>query len=150
VPLSAEINAPYGVAIDASGNIYIADTSNNRIRKLTLSTGKITTVAGSGAYGFSGDGGAATAAQLYMPTGVAVDSAGNIYIADFGNNRVRMVTSSTGNISTVAGNGTAGFSGDGGAATSAALYRPAGVSVDASGNLYIADTNNNRVRVVGH
>jgi sugar lactone lactonase YvrE len=150
VPLSAEINAPYGVAIDASGNIYIADTSNNRIRKLTLSTGKITTVAGSGTYGFSGDGGAATAAQLYMPTGVAVDSAGNIYIADFGNNRVRMVTLSTLNISTVAGNGTAGFSGDGGAATSAALYRPAGVSVDASGNLYIADTNNNRVRVVGH
>lgn len=150
VPISAEINAPYGVAVDASGNIYIADTANNCIRKVTLSTGKITTVAGNGTYGFSGDGGAATAAQLYMPTGVAVDSAGNIYIADFGNNRIRMVTLATLKISTVAGNGTGGFSGDGGAATSAALYRPAGVAIDASGNLYIADTNNNRVRVVGH
>jgi sugar lactone lactonase YvrE len=145
---SAGLNAPYGMAVDGSGNVYIADTYNNRIRKVT-STGTISTIAGNGTYGFSGDGGAATAAELYMPTGVAVDSAGNVYIADFGNNRVRMVNTA-GNISTVAGNGTAGFSGDGYAATSAELYRPSGVALDASGNLYIADANNNRIRVVGH
>ena len=147
---SAEISSPYGVAVDSSGNVYIADTNNNRIRKLTFSTGKISTVAGNGTYGYNGDGISATNAELYLPTGVAVDSSGNIYIADYGNNRVRMVTVSTGVISTVAGNGTAGFSGDNNPATSAALYRPAGVALDASGNLYIADAYNNRVRVVGH
>ena len=102
-------------------------------------------------YGYSGDGAAATSAQLYLPTGVAVDSSGsgNIYIADFGNNRVRMVTPA-GIIPTVAGTGAAGYSGDNGTATSAQLNGPSGVALDASGNLYIADANNNRVRVVGH
>ena len=147
---SAELNNPYGVAMDTNGNIYIADTYNNRIRKVTTSTGKISTIAGNGTAGFLGDNGAATGAELYLPTGVAVDSSGNIYIADYGNNRVRKVTVSTGVISTVAGNGTGGFSGDNGSATSAKLYRPAGVALDSSGNLYIADAYNNRVRVVGH
>ncbi|MGA7832360.1 MAG: NHL repeat-containing protein [Terracidiphilus sp.] len=147
---NAELNNPYGVAVDSSGNIYIADTYNNRIRKVTASTQQISTVAGNGTAGYSGDGGAATNAEVYLPTGVAVDSSGNIYIADYGNNRVRMVTVSTGAISTIAGNGTAGYTGDGAAATSAELNRPAGVAVDAKGNIFIADSSNNRIRVVGH
>ena len=110
--------------MDDSGNIYIADTQNNRIRMVTASTGIISTVAGNGTVGYSGDGGAATSAELTYPNGVAVDSVGNIYIADTQNNRIREVTASTGNISTVAGNGTFGYSGDGGAATSAELTSP--------------------------
>ena len=145
----AKINSPYSVAVDPNGNIYIADTYNNRVRKVT-SAGIISTVAGNGTAGFTGDGGSATSAELYLPTGIASDSSGNIYIADYGNNRVRKVTVSTGIISTVAGNGTSGFSGDNGSATSAELQRPAGVALDASGNLYIADAYNNRIRVVGH
>ena len=121
--------------MDSAGNLYIADTGNNRIRK--VSNGVITTVAGNGTAGFSGDNGPATSAQLYDPAGVAVDSAGNLYIADTGNNRIRKV--SNGVITTVAGNGTAGFSGDGGPATSAQLNDPQGVAVDSAGNLYIAD-----------
>ena len=108
--------------------------------------GDITTVAGTTA-GFSGDGGAATSAQLNLPTGVAFDSAGNLFIADRLNHRIRKVDTS-GNITTVAGNGTAGFSGDGGAATSAQLFQPHGLTFDSSGNLFIADTRNNRIRKV--
>ena len=99
--------------------------------------------------GYSGDGGSATSAEVYLPTGVAVDASGNIYIADYGNNRIRKVTIA-GVISTIAGNGTAGYTGDGAAATSAELNRPAGVVVDASGNIFIADSSNNRIRVIGH
>jgi sugar lactone lactonase YvrE len=147
---SAELNYPGGVAVDSAGNIYIADSNNGLIRKVTASTGVITTVAGNGTYGsgFQGDGGAATSAELYYPLDVAVDSAGNIYIADSNNNRIRKVTASTGIITTVTGNGTSGFSGDGGAATSAKLSCPEGVAVDFSGNFYIADTGNHRVRAV--
>ena len=143
---SAQINIPYGLAVDGAGNLYIADAVNNRIRKVDTS-GNISTVAGNGMYGSSGDGGPATMAQLAVPTGVAVDSAGNLYIADSDNNRVRKVDAS-GNISTVAGNGTADFSGYGGPATSAQLSMPMGVAVDSSGNLYIADTGNHRIRKV--
>ena len=114
---SAQLNGPAGVAVDSAGNLYIADTGNHRIRK--VSNGVITTVAGNGTPGFSGDNGPATSAQLYNPVGVAVDSAGNLYIADAGNNRIRKV--SNGVITTVAGNGTCGFSGDNGPATSAAV-----------------------------
>jgi len=110
-------------------------------------SGIITTYAGNGTPGFSGDGGPATAAQLNTPCGVAVDSAGNLYIADTSNHRVRMVTTA-GVISTVAGNGTGGFSGDGGPATAAKLREPCGVAVDSGGNLYIADHGNNRIRKV--
>ena len=148
---SAQLNNPRGVAVDASGNIYIADTVNHRIRKVTNpgSTGMISTVAGNGASGYSGDGGLATSAQLDNPYAVAVDASGNIYIADNGNHRVRMVTASSGIINTVAGVGTGDFSGDQGLATSAQLYRPFGLCLDALGNIYIADTNNHRVRKVG-
>jgi hypothetical protein len=145
---SAEINLPWSVAVDSTGNIYFADYGNSRIRKVTVSTGIITTVAGNGTAGYSGDGGAATSAKINYPEGVTVDSSGNIYIADYNNNRVRKVTVSTGKISTVAGNGTQGFSGDGGAATSAEMYAPGSVALDSSGNIYIGDRGNNRIRKV--
>jgi len=141
----AGIFVPDGVALDAAGNLYIADRENNRIRKVTP-TGTISTVAGNGVRGFSGDGGSATATALNYPTGVAVDAAGNLFIADHQNNRIRKVTSA-GTMTTFAGNGTSGFSGDGGQATSASLS-PNGVTVDAAGNLYIADTSHQRIRKV--
>ncbi len=144
---SAELNQPEGIAVDSSGNIYIADLYNNRIRKVTASTGVISTVAGNGAEGYSGDGGAATSAELYYPSGVAIDSSGNIYIAN--DARIREVAAATGVISTVAGNGTMGFSGDGGVATLAELY-PIGIAVDSSGNIYDAEPDNSRIRIVGH
>jgi len=143
---SASLNFPYGVAVDASGNLYIADYYNYRVRRVDTN-GVITTVAGNGTIGFSGDGGPATSASLATPTGVAVDGSGNLYIADYRNSRIRKVDPS-GIITTVAGNGTGGFSGDGGPATSAGLNSPFGVAVDGSGNLYVADTGNYRVRRV--
>jgi trimeric autotransporter adhesin len=148
IATSASLNFPRGVAIDASGNLYIADTDNNRIRMVTKSTGIISTVAGTGSSGYSGDGGLATSAALNYPRGVAIDASANIYIADFYNYRIRMVTKSTGIISTVAGTGSSGYSGDGGLATSAALNYPYGVAIDASGNIYIADTHNHRIRML--
>ena len=144
---AAQLSNPQDVALDAAGNLYIADVNNNRIRKVN-SAGVISTVAGTGTAGFSGDGGAATSAQLHWPRGVALDGAGNLYIVDNNNHRIRKVDSS-GSISTVAGTGTAGYSGDGGAATSAQLSNPRGVALDGAGNLYIADTSNNRIRKVG-
>ena len=140
---NAQLSYPYGVSVDAAGNLYIADSNNYRIRK--VSGGMITTVAGNGTTGFSGDNGPAASAQL-QPFGVAVDSTGSLYIADAQNNRIRIVTN--GVITTVAGNGTPGFGGDNGPATSAQLYLPYGVAVDAAGNLYIADTFNYRIRKV--
>jgi len=142
---SAQLNGPQGLAVDASGNLFIADTLNAKVRKVSAS-GVISTVAGSGTPGYGGDGAAATSAQLNLPIGVAVDGNNNLYIADFGNSRVRKVSAN--NISTVAGNGSAGYSGDGGPAVKAQLNGPQGVAVDAAGNLYIADTENNRIREV--
>src|SRR5438094_213220 len=139
----ANLNSPAGVAVDSSGNLYIADLGNERIRKLAAATGIITTVAGNGVLGFAGDGGAATSASLNSPAGVALDASGNLYIADYANHRIRKLTAATGIITTVASNGVSGFAGDGGAATSASLNTPAGVALDASGNLYIADYFNN-------
>jgi len=144
--LAAQLNSPHGIALDATGNVYIADYSNNRVRRITAA-GVITTIAGNGTAGGSGDGGPAISAQLNLPRGIAVDSTGNVFIADSGNNRVRKVTPA-GTISTVAGNGIASFSGDGGPATAAAIWVPTDVAVDASGNLFIADGGNHRVRKV--
>jgi trimeric autotransporter adhesin len=144
---SAALKDPYGVAIDVSSNIYIADTYNRCIRMVTRSTGIISTVAGTGYYGYSGDGGLATSAALSYPYGVTIDVSGNIYIADASNRRIRMVTKSTGIISTVAGTGLYGYSGDGGLATSAGFLYPYGVTVDASGDIYIADADSNCIRM---
>lgn len=213
--ISAKLNNPVGLAVDAVGNIYFADLNNQRIRKIDTA-GIITTIAGSGAVngttgatgGFSGDGGAATAARLYAPHGVGVDGAGNVYIADTTNYRIRKVTpagiittvagtgditipilgnlgdggpatkatfipwdvkadatgnlyisdwlghrirkvdAATGIITTIAGTGTAGFSGDGGAAVNAAINGPTGLTLDTQGNLYFADSLNHRVRKI--
>ena len=146
---AAELNAPLGLAVDASGNIYIADYYNIAIRKVTVSTGIISTIAGKpGWFGYTGDNGPATAAELEDPEGVAVDGAGNVYISDWRTDAIRKVTASTGIITTIAGNGTSGFSGDGGIATNATLDYPLGVAADASGNIYIGDRNNNRIRKV--
>jgi trimeric autotransporter adhesin len=138
----AQLDQPGGVAVDSAGDVYIADTYNQRIRKVT--SGVITTVAGVGTYGFSGDNGPAVGAELSFPDDISVDSAGNLYIADELNNRIRKVTK--GGITTVAGNGTAGFGGDSGPATNAQLNSPTGVAVDSAGNIYIADSDNNRIR----
>jgi len=145
---SARLYDPEGVAVDSSGNIYIADTYNSVIRKVTAATGIIGTVAGNGSFSYGGDGGPAANAQLHEPTGVAVDSTGNLYIADQGNNVIRKVAAATGIISTVAGTATHGYSGDGGPAASAQLYEPSGVAVDAAGDLYIADQGNQVIRKV--
>ncbi len=202
---AAEINRPWGIALDTAGNIFIADWANARIRKVTLATGLISTVAGNGVIGFNGDGIQATAAELNYPNGVAVqhgiiyisdcdnyrvrkvsltgiisttagtgspgyngdgiqataaeiqnvsqmalDVSGNLFLTDYYNNRIRKVNSSTGIISTVAGNGTPGYNGDGIQATAAELYFPTGVYFDVSQNMYISDYNNNRIREVNH
>lgn len=146
----AELKAPSSIAFDSAGNAFIADTGNNVIRKVSTS-GIITTVAGNQALGagFSGDGGTATAAQLNSPYGVAVDAAGNIYIADTYNDVIRKVTASTGLISTIAGlHGVQAYSGDGGAAVASRLYLPWGLAMDAAGDLYISDSYNMVVRKI--
>jgi uncharacterized protein (TIGR03437 family) len=143
---SAQLNLPYGLAVDASGNLYIADLNNNRVRRVTPS-GVIDTYAGRGGQGSSGDGGPATSAQMLSPRNVLVDPAGNLYISEFAAHRVRKVTPK-GIISTVAGTGIAGFRGDGGPATAAQLAFPAGLALDHAGSLYVADSQNQRIRQV--
>ena len=142
----ATINNAVYVATDLFGNLYIADENNNRIRKVD-SKGIITTFAGNGAPGFSGDGGPATQASLNSPGGVCTDAAGNLYIADVGNFRVRKVDTS-GNITTVAGNGVEAYSGDGGPATQGSMYIPIRCVVDASGNLYVTDQSGQKIRMI--
>ena len=136
---------PVAIALDAAGNLYIADTNNNVIRKVTAASGIITTIAGNSTAGYSGDGKSALLAELFQPKGVAVDSAGNVYISDTLNNRIRMVTPN-GIITTVVGTGAQNYTGDGGLATAATLNHPAGISIDSTGNVYIADNGNNVIR----
>jgi uridylate kinase len=145
----AQLDMPLGVAVDAADNLYIADSVNQRIRKVNLNSKTITTIAGDGVEGYSGDGGPATSASLQLPSGVAVDGSGDIYVADGLNHVVRMVDATTGFISTIAGNGTAGFGGDGGPAVDATFGNLGNVAVDATNDVFIADYTNNRVRVVG-
>jgi uncharacterized protein (TIGR03437 family) len=145
---AATLAYPAGIVFDSTGNLFIADASNSRVRKMAIG-GNISTFAGTGDFAFLGDGKAATAGQLNRPYGLAFDAAGNIYIADTYNDSIRKVTISTGVITTFAGSATEGLGGDGGAATGALLDTPTAVVLDAAGNLYIADTNNNRIRKVG-
>jgi sugar lactone lactonase YvrE len=157
----AQIDQPSGVALDAAGNLYIAARRENRIRKVDAATGIITTIAGaslgadSGVMGFvtyqgffSGDGGPAIRAFLNDPEGVAVDHAGNVYISDTMNYRVRRIDAATGIIHTIAGTGVRGFSGDGGLALNAQITTPAGLSIDPAGRVYFADLFNQRIRIL--
>lgn len=143
---NASLRSPSSVTFDISGNFYIADFWNQRIRKVTAG-GIITTVAGNGTYAYSGDNGQATNASLYFPWGVAIDKAGNLFIADWSNNRVRKVAS-TGIITTVAGNGSSAFSGDGGSSTKAGIHEPTGMTFDTQENLLIAESQSSRVRKI--
>ncbi len=142
---AATFNNPIALAIDTSGNIYVSDRNNNRIRKISTS-GVITTVAGTGTASYTGDGGAATAATINRPNGLNTDAAGNVYFADEDNNVIRKITVSTGIITTIAGTGATTFGGDLGPATAADLNKPKDVFVAASGEIYIADNDNNRIR----
>jgi RHS repeat-associated protein len=145
---TAALGTPSGVALDVAGNIYICDMGTQLIYKVTASTGIITIVAGNGSYGYAGDGGPATSASLGNPTAIALDAVGNLYFSETSNNVVRKVNVSTGIISTVVGTGTAGYSGNGGPATSATIHGPWGVAVDSTGNIYVSDTGNSSVRKV--
>jgi RHS repeat-associated protein len=142
----AQLNIPRGIVLDNMGNLFFADLGNNRIRKVDQN-GIIETVAGNGIAGFSGDGGLATQAELYRPGGVTIDASGNIYISDYFNHRIRRVNTN-GIIVTIAGNGIAGFGGDGGISTEANLHRPVGLILDDKNNIYIADAYNARVRKI--
>jgi sugar lactone lactonase YvrE len=143
---TAQLDLPTALALDHSSNLYIADTGNHRIRRLNLTTGIITTVAGTGIQGSSGDNALATAATIDSPTGLAVDAANNLYLADTHNHRIRRLNISTGIITTIAGTGIAGFSGDDVPAITSALALPQGLTIDAAGNLYLADASNHRIR----
>jgi len=145
---NAKLSNPTGLAIDNNGNIYIADSGNERIRKIDILTGLITTIAGTGETGFSGDGGLAKNTKLANPLGLAFDSNNDLFIVDRGNNRVRKITMSTGLISTIVGTGDVGFSGDGGLAKEAKLANPTGIGFDKAGNLYVVDRGNNRIRKI--
>jgi len=136
---------PSALAFDGQGNLYIADTGNHVVREISASAAA-TVVAGTGVQGSAGDNGPAAAAELDSPAGLAVDAAGNIYIADSHSHRIRQIAAGTGMISTIAGTGAAGFTGDGGPAKAAALDRPTALALGSGGDLYVADTNNHRIR----
>ena len=143
---SATLNLPTALATDTLGNLYLADTANHRIRKITISTGVITTIAGTGSQGYSGDTGPANLAAIDSPTGLALDSSNNLYLADTHNHRIRRIDAIAGVITTIAGTGALGQSGDTAPATSSQLALPHGLTIDAAGNLYLADTANHRIR----
>jgi len=143
---SAQIGSPSGIAFDSQGNLFVADTANGIVRKISAS-GTVTTFAGDGLFQDGGDGGPATSAHFINPTGIAVDSQGNVFIGDQNAYRVRKVALD-GTITTVAGTGKGGYSGDGGPGPSAQINTPGGLAVDSSGNLYISDNGNHRIRKV--
>jgi len=145
---SAYLNSPFGIIMDRTGNIYFSDNSCQRIHEINMSSGIMSLIAGNGNAGYSGDSGLATNAQIYYPFAVTTDTSGNIFFADEGNNRIRKVNSKSGIITTIAGNGILGSGGDGGPATSANLSGPIGIAIDDSGNVYIADQGNARIRKV--
>ena len=165
---SATISGPAGIAIDSNGNVYFSEFNNQRVRKITASTGVINTYAGTGTASYGGDGGVASSAYLNAPNGLHIDSSGsfiinnhifsiiiqkpcligNLYVAEWGSHRIRKITAATSTISTIAGSGSQGYSGDNGLATSAKLYLPIGVAVDGGGNVYIGDSTNYRIRKV--
>ena len=146
---AALLNGPFDIAFDAGGNLYFSDTFNNRIRRVDARSGVISTVAGNGDKGFSGDGGPATGAALNEPYGIALDRAGNIFVADRLNRRVRRIDAASGIITTLAGTGEAAYGGDGGPAAGAGLAEPNGLAFDAGErHLYITDVADNRVRIV--
>src|SRR5271163_3091111 len=126
---AATLDSPQGLALDSANNLYIADTHNHRIRKLNLTTGTLTTIAGT-TPGYSGDAGPATSAQLNLPTALALDTANNLYVADTGNQRIREISATTGLITTIAGTGTEGYPGDAGPATAATIDSPTGLALD--------------------
>lgn len=144
----ATLSYPSKLTFDSFGNMYIADTDNHRIRKVSGSTGVINTFAGTGVAGYSGDGGMAIGALLFKPSDVAVDLMGNVLIADALNNCIRKVNKTSGIITTVAGTGTVGYKGDGGPARAALLSQPLGIHIDKAGTIYVADTSNSRVRTI--
>lgn len=145
---AAQLHGPWGLALDGDNNLYIADRENDRVRMVDHATGVMTTVAGTGVEGYSGNGGPATAANFNKPISLALDTAGNLFIADEDNHRVRKVFASTGFVEKIAGNGTAGYNGDGIQAVGARLNYPSGVGVDNAGNVYIGDRGNHRIRKV--
>ena len=144
---AARLNNPKGIFVDTSENVYIVDSGNHRIRKIWVNTGTISTIAGTGITDSGGDGRSATAAELNNPTGVSVNTWGSVYIADSGNHRIRKIWAN-GSITTVAGTNTFGYNGDGGFATAAELNNPTGISIDTSGNINIAESDNHRIRKV--
>jgi len=147
--LNAEFNTIWGVAVDSKGNLYISDGANETVRKVTRSKGIISTYAGNGTYGYSGDNGLATSAQLAAPFGIAFDSSDNLYIADRGNFVIRKVAAATGMITTIAGTaGRSGFSGDGGLATLATFTLPQSVAVNGAGDVYVGDDSDGHVRKI--
>jgi streptogramin lyase len=146
---SAHLNSPQGIAVDNDGNLYIVDSGNHAVRKVDSSTGKISTIAGTGTWGYDGDGKQGHLAKLYAPSRVAVDDAGDVYIADQGSHLIRKITSATGIINTLAGTaGEAGYSGDGGPAIDAKLSSPQGVALDSEGNVFITESGNSVIRAV--
>ncbi|MDA1096340.1 MAG: hypothetical protein O3B84_03685 [Chloroflexi bacterium] len=146
--IDASLNDPFGLALDRAGNLFISDSAEHRVRMVDASTGIITTIAGDGTAGFSGDGGPAIAAGVRSPHGLALDGAGNLFVASTYGDRVRRVDASTGIITTVAGDGSHDFFGDGGPAIARGLRYPTGIAVDGAGNLFIADSDNERIRRV--
>ncbi len=146
--INAKFSRVLGICSDPVGNIYIGDWDNARIRKVDAATGIVTTIAGNGVVGYSGDGGPAISAMINRPAGICLDKCGNLYFSMEDSNCVRRIDANTGIITTIAGNGIAGFSGDSGLAVNAKLYAPVGVVIDSAGNLFIGDNGNNRVRKV--